>query len=133
MPPEIVNKEKYIAQYSDVWSLGVLLYTMLYGRFPFRAKDDDTLFSLINEGKIIFPENIPVRESIKFLIKQIINVNPKIHIFFLSFIFRSIVIKNISIHIAHGLNPSTNPSTTASIGSDTVLALILPNTGTVFS
>ena len=77
MPPEIVNKEKYIAQYSDVWSLGVLLYTMLYGRFPFRAKDDDTLFSLINEGKIIFPENIPVRESIKFLIKQIINVNPK--------------------------------------------------------
>ena len=50
---------------------------MLYGRFPYRAKDNDTLFSLINEGKIIFPENIPVLENIKFLIKKIINVNPK--------------------------------------------------------
>ena len=78
MPPEIVNKEKYIAQYSDIWSLGVLLYTMLYGRFPFRAKDDDKLFSLINSGNIEFPEYIPVNECIKNLIKKIINFNPKL-------------------------------------------------------
>ena len=38
MAPEIVNKEKYIAQYSDIWSLGLLFFAMLYGRFPFRAK-----------------------------------------------------------------------------------------------
>ena len=78
MPPEIVNKENYIAQYSDIWSLGVLLYTMLYGRFPFRAKDDEKLFSLINEGNIIFPENISVDENVKNLIKKIMNVNPRL-------------------------------------------------------
>ena len=78
MPPEIVNKEKYIPQYSDIWSLGVLLYTMLYGRFPFRAKEEDKLFQLINEGNIIFPDNIFVKENIKQLIKNIINVDPKL-------------------------------------------------------
>ena len=76
MPPEIVNREKYIAQYSDIWSLGVLLFTMLYGRFPFRARDDETLFKLINEGNLVFPEYISVDEYIKNLIKKIINVNP---------------------------------------------------------
>ena len=78
MPPEIVNKEKYIPQYSDIWSLGVLLYTMLYGRFPFRAKEEDKLFQLINEGNIIFPDDIFVKENIKKLIKKIINVDPKL-------------------------------------------------------
>ena len=78
MPPEIVNKEKYIAQYSDIWSLGVLLYTMLYGRFPFKAKDDETLFELINEAKVKFPENISVNENIKALIKKLLNVDPKL-------------------------------------------------------
>ena len=78
MPPEIVNKEKYIAQYSDIWSLGVLLYAMLYGRFPFRGKDDDQLFELINEAEVIFPENISVSEKIKALIKKLLNVEPKL-------------------------------------------------------
>jgi serine/threonine protein kinase len=78
MPPEIVNKEKYIAQYSDIWSLGVLLYTMLYGRFPFKAKDDERLFELINKAEVKFPENIFVSENIKILIKKILNIEPKL-------------------------------------------------------
>ena len=76
MAPEIVNKEKYLPQYSDIWSLGVLLYTMLYGRFPFRAKEDEHLFYLISEGNVIFPGNIYVSDNIKRLIKKIINVHP---------------------------------------------------------
>ena len=76
MAPEIVNKEKYIPQYSDIWSLGVLLFTMVYGRFPFRAKEDEQLFNLISEGNVIFPGNINVSDNIKRLIKKIINVHP---------------------------------------------------------
>ena len=76
MAPEIINREKYIAQYSDIWSLGVLLYTMLFGRFPFRAKDDDQLFELINQGNIEFPDDILVDDYIKNLIKNILIINP---------------------------------------------------------
>ena len=78
MSPEIVNKEKYIAQYSDIWSLGVLLYAMLFGKFPFRAKDDETLFMLINKGEFDFPEYINVDEKIKIMIKKILNLEPKL-------------------------------------------------------
>ena len=78
MSPEIVNKEKYIAQYSDVWSLGILLYAMLYGRFPFKAKDDKKLFELINKAQIKFPDDIFVSENIKNLLQKILIVDPKL-------------------------------------------------------
>ena len=76
MAPEIVNKEKYIAQYSDIWSLGVLFFAMLYGRFPFRAKTQEDLFDIINEANVVFPEDIEISEEIKDLITKIFVVNP---------------------------------------------------------
>ena len=76
MAPEIVNKEKYIAQYSDIWSLGVLFYSMLYGRFPFMAKNQNDLFKKINEAKVEFPEEIEVNEKIKILLKKIFVIIP---------------------------------------------------------
>ena len=76
MAPEIVNKEKYIAQYSDIWSLGVLLFSMLYGRFPFRAKTQKELFEKINEAKIEFPDDIEINDKIKILLKKIFVVVP---------------------------------------------------------
>ena len=71
MAPEIINKEKYIAQYSDIWSLGVLFFTMLFGRFPFKAKTQEELFNKINKGQIAFPKDIEINEKIKILLKKI--------------------------------------------------------------
>ena len=76
MAPEIVNKEKYIAQYSDIWSLGVLFYSMLYGRFPFMAKNQNELFKKINEAQVEFPDEIEVNEKIKILLKKIFVIIP---------------------------------------------------------
>ena len=76
MPPEIVNKEKYIASYSDIWSLGVLFYAMLFGVFPFKGKDEDELFDKIKEAKISFPEYNPISDKIKELFGKIFVVNP---------------------------------------------------------
>ena len=76
MPPEIVKKEKYIASYSDIWSLGVLFYAMLFGIFPFKGKDDDELFVKIKEAKITFPEYNPISDKTKELFGKIFVVNP---------------------------------------------------------
>ena len=76
MAPEIVNKERYIAQYSDVWSLGVLLFAMLYGRFPFRAKSQEELFEKISEANIVFPDDIEINYKLKELLKKIFVIIP---------------------------------------------------------
>jgi serine/threonine protein kinase len=76
MAPEIVKREKYIAQYSDIWSLGVLLYSMLYGRFPFKGKTQKELFENIKKCQVEFPDDIKVNEKIISLMKKIFVVTP---------------------------------------------------------
>jgi serine/threonine protein kinase len=38
MPPEIILKKDYLGPNADIWSVGILLYTLLCGAFPFRGK-----------------------------------------------------------------------------------------------
>jgi serine/threonine protein kinase len=37
MAPEIVNKKEYSGPPADVWALGVLLFALLHGCFPYRG------------------------------------------------------------------------------------------------
>jgi serine/threonine protein kinase len=46
--PEIIKKEPYNGFLADVWSLGTILYIMLYGELPFGF---DQRVKAINEGK----------------------------------------------------------------------------------
>ena len=75
MPPEIINKNKYIPKYSDLWSLGILLYIMLIGTFPFKAKTEEFLAKKINKGEFDLPNFISV--DAKNLIKKILVFEPK--------------------------------------------------------
>ena len=47
MAPEIVKKRNYYGQMADTWALGVLLYAMLCGKFPFKGHSDKELFRKI--------------------------------------------------------------------------------------
>ena len=38
MAPELVAKKDYLGQPVDIWALGVLLYKMLTGYYPFNGK-----------------------------------------------------------------------------------------------
>lgn len=45
--PEIINDKGYFPYLVDIWSLGVLLYAILQGRVPFKAKSLDELLKII--------------------------------------------------------------------------------------
>lgn len=47
MAPEIVLKTEYHGEPADVWALGVLLYVLLTGIFPFKGQTDKELYKKI--------------------------------------------------------------------------------------
>lgn len=57
MSPEIISRN-YSGQSADIWALGVLLYVMMNGKFPFKASNDNELFRKISKGTFTFGENI---------------------------------------------------------------------------
>ncbi|CAD8160254.1 unnamed protein product [Paramecium pentaurelia] len=50
MAPELVNKQDYFGKPVDVWALGVLLYVLLTGHFPFKGSNDSDLYGQIKKG-----------------------------------------------------------------------------------
>lgn len=51
--PEVLN-EKY-DQKCDIWSCGVILYILIFGKPPFNGSTDESIFSKIKKGKFEFP------------------------------------------------------------------------------
>lgn len=72
--PEIFTDMEYDAQANDIWSLGVVLYTMVTGRFPFEAKT----YSQMKEKMLNPKYSIPPMLSphIANLIGQLFTVDP---------------------------------------------------------
>ena len=52
MAPEILQGNKY-GRECDLWSLGILIYTLFFQEFPFDGDNDNTLISQINLNKEI--------------------------------------------------------------------------------
>lgn len=70
--PEILKGIPYMPQQSDIWSLGVVLFAMVYGRLPF----DDTNYSdLLKQvqNRVVFPESPPVSSACNNLISKILS------------------------------------------------------------
>lgn len=56
MAPEIVSRKEYTGFCADVWAMGVLLYALLCGSFPFRGQNDRDLYRKIVRGVFHVPE-----------------------------------------------------------------------------
>ncbi len=52
----VVTGRPYDGKASDMWALGVLLYTTLYGQFPFYDSDPQELFRKIKAADYVIPE-----------------------------------------------------------------------------
>eukprot|EP00826_Nyctotherus_ovalis_P020617 TRINITY_DN16491_c0_g1_i1.p1 TRINITY_DN16491_c0_g1~~TRINITY_DN16491_c0_g1_i1.p1 ORF type:complete len:103 (+),score=19.90 TRINITY_DN16491_c0_g1_i1:67-375(+) len=74
MAPEIVSKREYYGGPVDMWALGVILYSMLFGRYPFSGNSDPELIKSIKEGAVKFPDEVTV--STQKIIRHLLEVNP---------------------------------------------------------
>jgi len=55
-PPEIISHTPYDGTAADMWSLGIVLYALLLGGFPFYADDPHLMRDQIMTGKLRFPK-----------------------------------------------------------------------------
>ncbi len=73
MAPEIVKRTEYEGRPVDIWSLGILLYALLCGCFPFRAKSYPDLYRKIARGTFNMPEELSVQA--RDLLRQLLTVD----------------------------------------------------------
>lgn len=73
--PEILQASGgYSGKAADVWSLGVMLYTMLVGRYPFHDTEPSVLFTKIRRGHFTIPDTISSKA--KCLIRSMMRREP---------------------------------------------------------
>jgi serine/threonine protein kinase len=75
LAPEIVEDEGYSGFKADVWSLGVLLYVLLFGVMPFRASTVKELNRCILKGEFEFVSGVSLSLEVKDLISKMLTVD----------------------------------------------------------
>ena len=75
--PEIVLGNPYNEK-TDIWSLGILLYHMLTGMFPFKSDNIMKLFYYITKNEVFFPMNYETNLSsdVRDLILKMLEKDP---------------------------------------------------------
>lgn len=53
MAPEVIKSKEYNQQ-CDIWSVGVIMYVMLAGSFPFNGKSREDILREISKGTLDF-------------------------------------------------------------------------------
>ncbi|KEY67237.1 hypothetical protein S7711_06704 [Stachybotrys chartarum IBT 7711] len=77
MAPEILRYERYDAK-ADLWSVGTVLYEMITGRPPFRARNHVELLRKIEsaEDVIKFPREVSISSDMKHLVRALLKRSP---------------------------------------------------------
>jgi polo-like kinase 1 len=80
--PEVVLPELFLPKQvkgygmeSDIWSLGICMFTMIYGVSPFMASTQREIWIQMQEKKITFPEHIKVSTDARNLMERLLEFN----------------------------------------------------------
>lgn len=74
--PDVLSGLPYSGKASDLWALGVVLFTMLYGQFPFYDNVPHELFRKIKSAEYTIPNDRRVSDETIFLIHRLLTLDP---------------------------------------------------------
>ncbi|GAM20059.1 hypothetical protein SAMD00019534_032340 [Acytostelium subglobosum LB1] len=77
MAPEVLDNSNGHSYEVDIWSIGIILYTLLVGRPPFETQDVKTTYQRIKQNQYTFPKESPISDDAKRLIVSILNPIPE--------------------------------------------------------
>jgi serine/threonine protein kinase len=70
MSPEIIQKKSHNYFKADIWALGIVLYALLSGKFPFKGESNSELYQRIKTGNYSMPDCISM-EAKAMLLKML--------------------------------------------------------------
>lgn len=74
--PDVLGGKPYKGKPSDVWALGVILFTIVYGKFPFLDTTPAALFKKIRQADYTIPLESKASSLTINLIKSMLTLNP---------------------------------------------------------
>jgi polo-like kinase 1 len=74
--PEVLEGKSGHSYEVDIWSLGVIIYTLLVGKPPFETADVKTTYRRIKMNAYSFPESVQLSDQSKSLITRVLVSDP---------------------------------------------------------
>ena len=76
-PSGVFSKMTFCAQMADIWSTGIILYAILFGRYPFHAQEHaEGVARRIVDAAYVIPADVPVSPICLDLIRKILVADP---------------------------------------------------------
>jgi polo-like kinase 1 len=74
--PEVLEGKQGHSYEVDIWSIGVIIYTLIIGKPPFETSDVKTTYRRIRMNAYNFPDGLQISDSVRDLITKILNNDP---------------------------------------------------------
>jgi polo-like kinase 1 len=78
--PEVIEGDKEKRGHSfevDIWSIGVICYTLLVGKPPYESKDVKSTYQRILRNEYSFPSHVPISDYARDLISRMLQTRPE--------------------------------------------------------
>lgn len=77
MSPQLLKKDSFSPFKADVWALGVLLFRLIFGVLPFKAKSADQILKKILNVGLRFPQTKKIGGKVKEGIERMLMVKER--------------------------------------------------------